>query len=373
MALLNEVSQKAMKIVWFGGFPAHYMSNFHVLIESKFCGVFFLYVPLGKRGSEFSHEYTMLPHDSLVLRSSWSVIQAWRILNRLNAKAILIAGNYPRINLVAAIWARYNKRELFYLSDSNILDLKNISRNIFNQFFLKKLLQSTSKLLSIGSRNKEFYIKVCGIDFALPRLHHFPLPHSAELFEGCPQKSEPILTFLLLGRLVQVKAVDHVLYAFSGLSKEDQKKSRILIAGDGPLKSYLENLAQTLGIGDRVEFLGSIPSTNTPDIYAKADVVLVPSHQEPWGLVINEALSSGRPVIAPPWVGSSVDLVKNQETGLIVTDNSPVSIRGAMKYCLDHPHNVKKMGLSGRALVRDGGWTVDRAIDSFENLIRLLN
>jgi len=373
MASLSEKGMNPMKIVWFGGYPAHYMSNFHALIESRFSDVFFLYVPLGKRGAEFSHENTKLPQDSLVLRTSWSVIQAWGILNKLNAKAILIAGNYPRINLIAAIWARYKKRELFYLSDSNVLDSKNISRNIFNQFFLKKLLKSTTKLLSIGSRNKEFYIQVCGINFAFPRLHHFPLPHPAELFESCQQKSEPILTFLLLGRLVEVKAVDYALYAFSGLSPEDQQKSRIIIAGDGPLKASLENLAQTLGISNRVEFLGSIPSTKTPDIYAKADVVLVPSHQEPWGLVINEALSSGRPVIVPPWIGSCIDLVKNQETGLVLTDNSPESIREAMQYCLDHPNDIKKMGLSGRALVRVGGWSIRGAIDSFENLMRSLN
>jgi glycosyltransferase involved in cell wall biosynthesis len=349
------------------------MSELHHHLEKKFENIHFIYAPNSARGIEFSHEQLSLPNHSTILSSKSSYIEAWKNLNCLNPKAILISGNYPRINLVAAFWAKYKKRELYYLSDSNILDLKNIKRSFLNKLFLRKLLLSATKLLVIGARNQEFYISVCKSNFIETKLHRFVLPHLCDSFELPIQRKRNSFTFLILGRLIDIKGIDCAIRAFSMLAKQDRSKCQMVIAGDGPSSGSLKSLSYDLGVDGQIKFLGSIPSNEAPYIFAQADVVIVPSYQEPWGLVVNEALSSAKPVIAPHWIGSAIDLIQEKETGLVLEDNSPESIMNAMKYCIDHPDLVVRMGLSGRRLIRDGGWHIYGTIDSFSQLISHLN
>lgn len=357
------------RIVWLSSVPAHYMSELHLRLESQFSNISFVYSPLEVRGVEFSHEQLHLPKNSTVLESSKSFLQAWNELKSLDPDVVIISGNYPRVNLVAAFWAKMHKRSLCYLSDSNVLDIKNIKKSWLGKFALKILMLSTAKLLFIGMRNKEFYISICGSDAALKRLHRFPLPHLCDPFENSVGSTDRKFTFLILGRLVDVKAVDRVLYAFSQLERDVVERSQLLIAGDGPLKKYLENLSARLGINQSVIFLGSIPSNKAANIFSRAHVVLVTSHQEPWGLVINEAFSSSKPVIVPHWVGARPDLVRNLETGIVIADNSPESIAKAMQFSFHNQNLMRQMGLSGRKLIREGGWNIYGAIDSISLLI----
>jgi hypothetical protein len=133
------IDNKKLKIVWFSGFPAHYMAEFHVRLEREYQGLHFIYVPLGDRGLDFSHEQLSLPENMTILPAKNSYLASWRALNALNPEAILISGNYPRPNLIAALWAKYKRHPIYYWSDSNAQDRKNIHRSRLNQFFLKRL------------------------------------------------------------------------------------------------------------------------------------------------------------------------------------------------------------------------------------------
>lgn len=363
------MANKNNRIVWFGGFPSHYMAKFHLCLECEYQDIYFIYVSLGKRGSDFSHEQLTLPQNMTILPVKNSYFVAWRALNALNPQAILISGNYPRSNLIAALWAKYKVRALYYLSDSNVLDTKNIHRGLINYFFLKRLLLAATKLLYIGENNKNFYISVCGENKVRNKLQFFPLPHSYDVFETTIKKVQGRLTFLVLGRLVDVKAVDRVINAMALLNQDDRKRCQLVIAGDGAIKSNLEQLSAELNLLEDVTFLGGIPSTQTPQIFSQADVVLVPSHQEPWGLVVNEALSSGKPVIAPNWIGSCLDLIIDHQTGIVMKDNLPNTIAAAMKFFIDNPAQAKVMGLAGRNLIRDGGWHVYRSVEEFGKIL----
>lgn len=363
------IDNKKLKIAWFGGFPAHYMAQFHVRLECDYQDLHFIYVPLGKRGADFSHEQLSLPKSMTVLPDKNSYLAAWKTLNTLNPQAVLISGNYPRPNLIAALWSKYKGRKLYYLSDTNALDNKNMQRGSINLFFLKILLLAATKLLYIGTNNKNFYISICGKSRLGKKLDFFPLPHPCDIFETRIKQAESKLTFLALGRLVDVKAVDRVISAMALLNQTNRDKCRLVVAGDGPAKLYLEQLVVQLNLLDSVTFLGSVPSTNAPQVFAQADVVLVPSHQEPWGLVVNEALSSGKPVIAPRWVGSCIDLIVDHQTGIVIKDNQPNTIAAAMKFFIDNPTKAQEMGFAGRELIRDGGWNAHHSVEVFGKIL----
>jgi glycosyltransferase involved in cell wall biosynthesis len=85
--------------------------------------------------------------------------------------------------------------------------------------------------------------------------------------------------------------------------------SLLLLAGDGPLKEELQAETARLGISDRVRFLGFVNQTQLPALYTAADVMVLPSEYDAFGVVVNEAILCGCPVIASSSVGAGRDLI----------------------------------------------------------------
>jgi glycosyltransferase involved in cell wall biosynthesis len=97
-----------------------------------------------------------------------------------------------------------------------------------------------------------------------------------------------------------------LLQAFAKAAVAD---SLLLFAGEGPLKGQLESEAKRLGISHRVHFLGFINQTQLPALYTSADVMVLPSEYDAFGVVVNEAILCGCPVVASNSVGAGRDLI----------------------------------------------------------------
>lgn len=363
----KETKLPLTRLVWFGGYPAHYMSDFHQCLESNYDDIFFVYVPFGKLGRAFMHERSTLPRKYVLLNSPIAHYDAWVWLNRLNPQAVLITGNFPRINLLAYFWAIKKNKKIYYLADSNILDERNQNRNIINKAILRQILLRVTKLLSIGTRNDEFYVSCLG-KLATSKLHRLPLPHAHEKFGEINSFKIDVFTYLVFGRLVEEKCVDRVISAYALLSEVERRVSRLIIAGDGPERKALERQVSELDLSGCVSFLGSIPSNEVADVYAQANALVITSKSEPWGLVVNEAQSAGLPVIGPYWIGSFADVVIDGVTGIVTEDNSPQKLVGAMRMLLSDPNLGPVMGESGRRNIKEGGWTMQGSLKSFAEL-----
>jgi len=283
----------------------------------------------------------------------------------------LIAGNYPRANLIAATWACWRGRGLYYLADSNPLDRRNLRRNWLNDLLLRMVLRRVKKILCIGTRNAEFYLKYRTKEQLTEALLAFPLPHLYQPFEACTPSSGEVFCFLVLGRLDAVKAVDRVISAYALLSPQLQECSRLVIAGDGPCRAALESQADALGLRVKVQFLGAVPSNQTPAVFGAANVLVLASLDEPWGLVVNEAMSAGLPVIGPFWIGAFSDLVIPGKTGIVTRDNSPAQLSTAMQTLLIDPKRAAEMGQAGRRHVYENGWNIDGSLRAFGQLLVL--
>jgi glycosyltransferase involved in cell wall biosynthesis len=149
--------------------------------------------------------------------------------------------------------------------------------------------------------------------------------HSAALPEG--YRPEGALTercvsfsashsprYLYVGRLAQEKSVDCLLRAFA-LVRKARPSSKLAIVGRGPQEAELRQLAESLGIADSVEFAGSKFDQALIDEYLQASCLILPSYSEPWGLVVNEALSFGCPVIVSNRCGCVPELVADFQSG----------------------------------------------------------
>ena len=107
-------------------------------------------------------------------------------------------------------------------------------------------------------------------------------------------------------------------------------RTRLLVAGTGPAAADLERRSRSLGIADRVRFLGHVPDAELPDLYRAADITVMPSRAlEGFGLSTLESLASGTPVIATP-VGGSVEILEELDPALLAEEVSSGAIAAAL-------------------------------------------
>ena len=143
-----------------------------------------------------------------------------------------------------------------------------------------------------------------------------------------------------------------------------------IIGSDGPLKSYHEHLAENLNVKDKILFTGRIPHNEVPYYYALSDIVVVPSLQEAFGLVVTEALSCGKPVIGTK-VGGIVDQIIDGYNGFLVQPENSTELAEKILWLTNNPQIALRMGSNGRKIVEDK-FTITKKIDSLISLYETL-
>jgi glycosyltransferase involved in cell wall biosynthesis len=154
---------------------------------------------------------------------------------------------------------------------------------------------------------------------------------------------EPVVLFI--GNLVPVKAVDVLIEACARLAAE-KSPVRLVVIGQGPLRSDLEALARTRGIGGRVRFLGALPQSSLPDWYRAADVFALPSHSEGVPNVLLEASAAGTPWVASA-VGGIPEIARLGRSRL-APPNAPAAVARAIRETLAGPELPPSTGPRSR-------------------------
>jgi D-inositol-3-phosphate glycosyltransferase len=167
---------------------------------------------------------------------------------------------------------------------------------------------------------------------------------------------EKILLFV--GRIDPLKGIDRLLKALPLLPSREGLKL-VIIGGDEnsrPEINKLKKLAGELKIRDSVRFEGLIKHERLPHYYSAADVCIVPSYYESFGLVALESLACGTPVVATD-VGDMKNIIRSGETGYLVADNAPEKIAGGIARLLAGPECGRESVLAVRASVGRFGWS----------------
>ncbi|MDK2789873.1 MAG: hypothetical protein PWP15_380 [Methanothermococcus sp.] len=129
---------------------------------------------------------------------------------------------------------------------------------------------------------------------------------------------------LFVGRLVYQKGVEYLIRAFPKILNS-HPDSKLVIAGTGDMKDYLEGIASQLGCRDRVIFLGFTNGDSLKKLYKCADICVIPSVYEPFGIVALEAMAAGTPVVASS-VGGLSEIIQHEHNGVWVYPENPDSI-----------------------------------------------
>jgi D-inositol-3-phosphate glycosyltransferase len=181
---------------------------------------------------------------------------------------------------------------------------------------------------------------------------------------------------LYVGRFDPIKGIGRLLEATSHL-RHHRRLRLVIIGGDGPdTPEYqnLQRLASKLGIENLVTFVGRIEQKYLPPYYSAADVLVVPSYYESFGLVGLESLACGTPVVATD-VGAMRSILRDGETGQMVAHANPRSLAQAIEIFITGSGSKKLSSAMIRASVLKFGWSNVAAavIDEYDTLFKEMN
>ena len=159
---------------------------------------------------------------------------------------------------------------------------------------------------------------------------------------------------LALGRVVENKGFDLLLEAFASVA-DTHTDVDLVMGGDGAALSSLRELAARLGIAERVQFPGRLSRLQVAAAMSQAEVFVMPSRVEPFGIVILEAWRAGLPVVATR-NGGPPEFMRDGEDGVLVDPFDRASLAGALDGLLSDPEQCRALGAAGRRRVAEFDW-----------------
>lgn len=195
----------------------------------------------------------------------------------------------------------------------------------------------------------------------------YPIPKDEAKTVIGVETGQKILLFV--GRIEPLKGIDTLIHAIAILKRNNDlgtcPYSLAIIGGDPNASEEmmtaemrrLQALSRELEISDLVLFLGKRSQDTLPYYYASADVVIVPSHYESFGMVALEAMACGTPVVASQ-VGGLAFLVQDEVTGFVVPDRDPQALAEKLRQLMCHPETMQRMGRQAAEYARAYDWRV---------------
>ncbi|MBW2146657.1 MAG: glycosyltransferase [Deltaproteobacteria bacterium] len=231
-------------------------------------------------------------------------------------------------------------------------------------------MEKAHLIWSLGIAPEKIRVIPCGVDVELFQ----PVdPHKARNLLGLDSGR----FILFVGRLTPVKGLDTLIRAFRILADRgwnNGKGVRLLIVGGDQEEpdadsSELSSLAGSLGVADKMLFLGPQRQSLLPLFYASAEVCVLPSRYESFGMVALEAMACGKPVVASN-VGGLAFSVLNDETGVLVPEGDPSALAVHLSFLLDHPEVARTLGRRAAQRALNFRWPLiaDRMLDLYHQL-----
>ena len=271
--------------------------------------------------------------------------------------------SYARLSNIAGMLAAKRRKVPVLLREemSQYSARRSALRQTIKRLGMAGLDRFVASYLAIGSANREYY-RAHGVADA--RIFLMPYAVDNERFRATADAARAERTVhkeqlripaerpvaVLSARLIEEKAPADLIAAWRSFTEKLTPDQRpfLLVIGDGPLRSSLEQMAEGL---DTVRFLGFRNQQELPLLYAMADLLVLPSVREPWGLVINEAMAAGCAILASDRVGAAKDLVREGVNGAVFRAGSVPDLAERLERLLMEPDRLAEMGRQSRTII----------------------
>jgi D-inositol-3-phosphate glycosyltransferase len=243
----------------------------------------------------------------------------------------------------------------------------------------KKLTRTCDRILAPTDREKENLLTYCHTP--AEKIGVVPCGVNLDLFRPMDKAAArqrlgfggdgPIV--LYVGRFDPIKGIDRLLEAMAYLKQFDRMRL-VIIGGDGPDTSEyqrLQQLSASFDIQKSARFVGRIEQQNLPPYYSAADVLVIPSYYESFGLVGLESLACGTPVVAAR-VGAMARILKEGKTGFVVAGATPSGLARSIEKIVSNAANPLLSTHAIRASVLKYGWSnvASAVVNEYETMLR---
>jgi glycosyltransferase involved in cell wall biosynthesis len=205
------------------------------------------------------------------------------------------------------------------------------------------LAQATA-IVGIGRAAQEDYER------RFPGPRHFCIPYHCDLSAFTTSdrdgRERTPLTFLFCGQMIQRKGVDLLLAAFERLVARSVDARLLLVGREADLPRFLTAISPEAR--SRISYEGFQPPDRLPEYFARADVFVLPSRFDGWGVVVNQALGAGLPIISSDAVGAALDLVEDGVNGLLRPAGDAIALQRAMEVFTENPGLAPAWGEASR-------------------------
>jgi glycosyltransferase involved in cell wall biosynthesis len=283
---------------------------------------------------------------------SYNVLLNWglgRALESARPDVIMCGGYNYLASWQSQFWARMRSVPFLLWSESTSYDSRAGRPRVefLKTEFLKNCtgfvvpgISSKEYLISRGHKERSIFTAPNAVDNDL-----FMRGASTARLNAAQTRAElhlPLKYFLFVGRLVREKGVFDLLLAYASLDPQLRAGNALVFAGEGSERQRLEEQARLIVPG-QVCFPGFVHRDQLAAYYGLARMLILPSHTEPWGLVVNEAMACGLPVIVSSAAGCAADLVRDSWNGKTILPGDVSGLIQAMQ-SISQPALIQTMG-----------------------------
>lgn len=274
---------------------------------------------------------------------------------RLNPDVILMASwNYPYYKKIAK---ECRVRKTFVLSafDSQWEPTWKQRLGVtISSFYIKPFIDN---FFVPGDRQAKFARKL-GYDNPLTGYY------SANTDRFLTKQGKIVKKFLYVGRLIEIKGIRELVRGYMSYRQKTERPWELIIAGTGPLQGILENI-------EGVTIKGFVQPNGLSDLFAEAGCLILPSHAEPWGVVVHEAATAGLIIMATYKVGATTWFLRDGINGKLLSDNA-FSIESGFSY-ISGRSDSQLTAMSEASSMLGRLWTTEKWADYVFDFFRSLD
>jgi len=293
-------------------------------------------------------------------------------LTRARFDALWVHGYARWVNWIAILCAKARGLRVLVRDEATLFSAeRSLIRRRAKRAFFSMLSMASDAFLAIGSANRDYYLA-----HGVPGQRIFNMPYCVdnEFFAKGAQEAEVLVAqlrsdleieaaqpvILYASKFEPRKRPGDLLLAYEKvIARADPGlKPQLLFLGDGELRASLEAEARRKGLG-AVKFLGFRNQSELPRFYALCDVFVLPSTGEPWGLVVNEVMATGKPVVVSDQVGCARDLVHNGRNGFIFPAGDVNALAISLMRVLSNRDETARMGTASREIMSKWSFAED--------------
>lgn len=250
----------------------------------------------------------------------------WRLIRDGNFDAVYVSGYFYASAWIAILAAKRHRVPVLFTTEAHSMRSWMAQSRwtiAFKKFLVRRILSLGEILLTV-STGAAMQLRRLGFSSERVVLTPYTVDNAwwsrraeqadKDAVRAAWKISPEASVVLFCAKLQPWKAPQDLLQAFA---QANVPNLFLVFAGEGPLRAHLERLAYMLGIRGRVRFLGFVNQSQLPSVYRAADLQVLPSLYEPFGLVVNEGMLCGLPAAVSDRVGAKFDLIREGENGYV--------------------------------------------------------